>query len=318
MSGGLEPTAGAQELSTRQLEDRLQLTMAVRAQIEKTGTVSREQMRVAVESIGLELPADMPLNSYTQAPSRQNVEPTQHVLSAHQEKALVALVGSFKNELRTVLEKVTNSRMRNYASLKSKLNRLQMDAYRYGGFDVTSVVDREEAAIKAECDHISHVMDQFEKYNQLGSESICPFNGLRREAERLLVHVNEAIATKLQFRSEAEADQFVAMIGKFTCKVSALAYADKENPSMADGLIQSVVEAGQHYEGPVAPQVDYIDLDPDALSEQQVLEGNLVKVVQAIDEFMFYCWKVDDAFAQAVNTASEAATSLYHLKVLTA
>ncbi len=316
MSGG--DTTAVPELSLGQLEGNLQLVMAVRAQIEKTGTVHREQMRVACESIGLELPADLPLNSYTQVPSTTNLERTKHVLTAHQEKALVNLVGSFKRNATQTWGKIQDGRFRAYPDLRPKLNHLQRVASRYDGLDVANTVDRDEPAIKAECDLISHVMDTLRNLNQLGQDSICPFTGLRREAEQVLVHINEAIATKLHFQGDAAVEQFVAMIGKFTCKVSAASYSEVENALSADGIVQAVTEAGQHYEGPIAPQVETIELDLESLSEQQVLESQLGKVLDAINEFIFYSWKVDDAFAQATNTAVETAKSLYHLKVLTA
>lgn len=318
MSGGPDQTAGTVELSTRQLEDRLQLTMAVHAQIEKTGTVHRDQMRVAMESIGLELPAEMPLNSFTQQPSSLNLAQTKHILSVHQENALVALVGSFKRDLKRTLEKINEYRYRSHEDLSVKLNRLQIEGYRYEDFDIASVAGREEAPIKAEHDHVTEMMARWEKLGQLGVDCICPFAGLRREAERLLVHVNEVIDRKLVFDREGEAEAFVNRLGQLGIKVSSAQHSEVENMLPVDGLIKAVVEAGQHYEGPLAPRVRSLDLDVEELTEQYVLEGHLTRVASAIQDYLHYCWRLDDAFAQATNSASQAATSLYYLSTLTA
>lgn len=325
MNGGRQPTAGSESLTIRQLEDRLQLTMAVRTQIENQGTVHREQMRVALESIGLELPADMPLNSYTQMPSRQNLEQTKHVLSQHQEQALVNLVGSFKRSLKQSMDSIHEKIWRPASDVKSALYKLRCTSNYCSDVNWTELTGVEDPAIQAECAIIEEAMNNWLGLQQLGLDAVSAFGSLYEDSRKAAVYVQEALQAKLTFATAQDADRFCGLLGTLSVRISTARHAEPVVNWTATELVNNVNEFGDQYKGPLAHllQHESVDFDElfqqlDSLREQDVLEYRLCTIAEAIDSFLHDCWRLEGAFVRAVDSSMAICTSLYHLKTLTA
>ena len=322
MQGG-QSTAG--EPSISQLEATLQLTMAFKDQITRQGVISREEMRVAMESVGLELPADMPLNSYTQLPTTTNHARTVHVMTEHMERALINLVGSFKSTLRVRIEGMAKMVAREEPHTDEMFGRLSLIAKTISDFDWNTASQVDTPEVKAELETIQGYMGAWDHLGQLSAGGLFMKDSLYRQMVELLPDVTQAMENDLVFDSDGEAQQFEHRLGQLHVTISTARHCEPSEQWTPTELINNVLEQTAVFEGalPYRFQVETINFQRmlekvEQMSEQDVLESTLIRTAEAINSYINDGWRLEKARWRTVDIALGIAKSIYNVKVLTA
>ncbi|WJJ54894.1 hypothetical protein [Xanthomonas phage RTH11] len=322
MQGG-QSTAGEPTIS--QLEATLQLTMAFKDQITRQGVISREEMRVAMESVGLELPADMPLNSYTQFPSTTNHARTLHAMTVHMEQALVNLVGSFKRTLKVHIEGMIKMVGQDEPHTDDMMAKLKLVVPTISDFDWSTAREVDTPEVKAELEHIDGYMGAWDHLGQLSAESLFVKDSLYAQMVELMPEVTQVLERDLVFDSHEAARYFEDRLGQLHVAISTARQCEPSEQWTPTQLINYVLEQTPQFQGalPYRFQVETINFERmlekvETMSEQDVLESQMLRTAEALCSFISDGWRLEKARYRTVDIALGLAKSIYNLKVLTA
>lgn len=300
--------------------------MAIRGQIEQSGTVARDQMRVTVESIGLELPAQAPLMSYTQQSSKTNYTETVSALTAHEANLIEQLTTGFKSSIRHHIECIQNhTRVRETNTELLYVRLKQINAY-ITDFHWAQAVEKSTSVLaKHELERIEKLMADWYALNQLGPEAVTAQDSLHEVAEALYPAVQAALEADLKLGSRTDAQAFCDRVGTFRAKLTTARYAEPETQWSPTDLINNVREFADYFGGaiPYRLQIETVDFDRmlgqiDQLGVDELRENMMMPVAEAVNDYLVACWQLERAHIQAVETALKLCQGIHHLKIMTA
>ncbi len=147
--------AGAVTLTLGQLEQRLQLAVAARAQLQERQQVYRSFVQTSMEAYGLELPPHMPLNSFTTHPSQTNYPEVTALVDEHIATLTHAQQTQHEERCRGLREEVVafNTKAQG-AHLRPCVRHLQVALSYMEGLDLEALRDSQEPLVVAELERL--------------------------------------------------------------------------------------------------------------------------------------------------------------------
>lgn len=148
---------GAVTLTLGQLEERLQLAMAARAQLQERQQVYRSFVQTSMEAYGLELPPHMPLNSFTSHPSQTNYPEVTTLVDQHIDGLTQARQVEYKQRCQPLCEEIAafNVKAHNVHQMPSVAH-LQVALSYMEGLDLEALRASQEPLVVSELARLDH------------------------------------------------------------------------------------------------------------------------------------------------------------------
>lgn len=321
MTGGSDGVAGIDNLTIGQLEARLQLAMAVNQHLTEQQAVSRHDMRVALESLGLDPPAEAPLNSFTEQPSRTNFSVALAFVRSKETELSDKLLYASRRQLTETLEQIANHIQAVKEPWEPRYLMLQvvskyLDEYEIPGNHVDEVVQKELTAVHS-------YMSEWEKQKQLGQDVIENAT-LYQKALELWEPVSRVIASTFYVESYDDQVAILQAINNFCAAARQAEAIEQEQLWSPNELVAKTVAFMASFNGPIPYKlqsptsgVHQLLRDVDKLEDQRLLTDSL-QLALAVRDYLGWCWRLDAARTVAVDLSISISRCAGHLRAMTA
>lgn len=324
MHGASTVGAGIESLSIGQLEDRLELITAFGQQLSDQRTVNRANMQVATESIGLELPERLQLASFTQHPSLTNYKEVAALVKREATALQEHLTLRTREALRVKLESIVKWIRMDMPPYEPQNKLLQLVRNYLHFFDLGSIaVDHPNNIVQAELAKISAATEEWQALNSLGQE-VIEFDRLYQRAYSLWKPAQEALGLKLQLSSVADASSLTGSIEGFVAAAALAKHVEPEHLWSPMSLVEKTLEFMESFGGAIPyklqEQVTSIELllrELDDCEDGQDMQNQLI-MANALDTYLMWCWRLEEARVQAVTSSIKICRAIGHIRELTA
>lgn len=322
MTGDSSGVAGIDTLSIGQLEDRLQLAMAVRQHLTDQGVVSRNDMRVAMESLGVELPAHAPLNSFTEQPSRTNYAVAVSFIQTEEQTLINKVRDSARRELTQTLEEIGTLIYKSDAEpYEPRYAMLKIVSKYLTGY--TLPTDCADEIMQTELNKVSEVMTEWQKRKQLGQDVLSNAQ-LYRTALELWQSVARVVDEKFMISNSDDETAILQVLNNFFATARAASHIEPETLWSPEEVVAHTLEFMQSFNGaiPYKFQGDSDGLqrllrEVDSIEDQRTLHSLRV-MADAVRTYLTWCWRLEDARVSAVDTSIAICRAAGHLRSMTA
>lgn len=321
MGGDSQGVAGIEPLSIAQLEDRLQLAMAVREQLRTSGVVHRHQISVAVESIGFELPASAPLASFTEAPSATNLKETLSAIDKEERDLRLRLQMRTRAEIRESLQLSIASLQRDLPPHESNHNLLKVVGQYLHDYVIPQT--HEDPMGQSELKVIDDAMVEFGGLYLMGHQ-VLDTDGLYRQADALWERVQEAFARHLTNDSTIEENSLLDAVSAFTTSARMARVSDPDQQWSPQQLVSQASQYMESFTGAIPYKLQDVAIQAaslleklDSLRDQDDLNRRLV-VARSLQGYLNWCWIIEEARGKAVVCAIRICRAVGHLRSFTA
>jgi len=321
MTGGSDRVAGIEPLTIGQLEDRLQLAMAVKQHLTEQRAVSYRDMQVATESLGVELPAHTPLSSFTQIPSQQNYKVAVNWIQSEEEALISKVREATRREITQTLEQIAGYIHRPREPYEPRHKMLKIVAQYLIGYTIPD--NHTDETIQRELAAIHEYQGEWLKSKQLGQDVIAN-DKLWQQAMELWTPVARVLSDKCSIPGYDDEVAFLQAINLFTAAARQASHIEQEQPWSANELVERTVAFMEEFSGPIPyklqEQGDYVQQllrDVETMDDQRTL-GSLRMVTLAVRDYLAWCWRMDDVRTSAVDTAISISRTAGHLRAMTA
>jgi hypothetical protein len=321
VTGGSERAAGIESPTIRQLEDRLQLAMAVSNHLTKQQAVSRNDMRVAMESLGIELPADAPLNSFTEQPSRTNFATAVKFVQTAEQELISKVRLAARRELTRTLEEIAGLIHRPRVAYEPRHEMLKIVAKYLDGFTLSD--NYTDEVMQKEMAAVHEVMEEWLKRKQLGQD-VLGGGKLYQQALDLWEPVSQVMhGGKFYVEGYDDEAAFLKAINLFTAAARQASHIDQEQPWTPEELVRHTLSFMESFSGPIAYKlqpaegVQQLLREVESLEDQRTLDS-LRLVTEAVRDYLAWCWRLEDARISAVDTSISICRVAGHLRAMTA
>lgn len=338
MDAGVMPAASLESLSLGQLEDRLQLVMTLRQHLFERQSVCQHDMRVAVESIGLELPAQTPLNSFTQAPSQTNFKVTYGFIQTEEQQLINKVRDASRRELKGTLENIAEHIQCHRETFEVSHARLKIVAKYLTGYTIPE--EHPDSTAQAELTAISSVLDEWRRHQQLGQDTIgCvidPFDVNSDTKPRARVSlspyqialnlwepVGRVISNEFLIQQYDDEVAFLQAINMFVSQVRVAGHISPDHLWSPNEVVEHTLRFIDFYSGPIpyklqeqASGVHRLLQKVDSIEDQRTLTS-LITAAKAVRDYLSCCWRLENICVSAVDTSVSICQFAGHLRVLT-
>lgn len=296
MTGGSDRVAGIEPLTIRQLEDRLQLAMAVSNHLATQRGVSRNDVRVAMESLEVQLPADAPLNSFTEQPSRCGYITFTDVIRAEEEALLARMLKRVKGELTYTLGDISTHIHTAKVSWEDRYQLLKV-VQKYITFRDYQLPDNHaDEQVQKELAVIHEAMEHWHNTKQLGQD-VINFDRLYQRAFVLWESVQNALGQGLKLSDEDEKSLLNSIEG-FTAAARQASHIDQEEVWSPTDLVMKTLKFMESFCGPIpyklqpATSVEKMMREIQDFDDTRTLQSMLL-LARAIESYLSWCWKLE-------------------------
>jgi hypothetical protein len=315
-----------ESLSIGQLKGRLQLTEAIHHQLMTSGTVTRCQIQVAIESVGIELPSTVPETSFTQYPSKQNHEFMLDLLKNERD----ALSRQMSHCLTTQLIASLNSIVRHIRvpspMCETPHQILQVLGKHWENFDLSTIPDDHPSElVQSELKSIRMAMSKWLDLGRFGMEATCQHNYRFPEAQSILEQIQTLLHS--QFKDKTNWEQLHGRLMKFQNDCYLADGCDYTEGWTPAGLMNHISEFLLDFKEPpvyclspyvpaIEQYVNFLETSSEAFSQHD--NEFALYASGLIESFLTWCWRIDNARAVAVDCAIQMSRAVSHLRSLTA
>lgn len=309
MNGGSDNRAvGDESLTIGQLQDNLQLAMAVSQQMATRGVVNRHDMLVAVESIGLVLPADMPVNSFTEVRSFTNFQPAHELLKKKVAELTMTTTQRLRQTIGQALEIIAQQLRIDRGNTEDQWARLQRNRCYLVGFEPDQFqVEMVDEILIEQKNRMDDMLVGFYHYNELGQDYIGTgktyFQALALE-EPMRIALQNVLCG-----SPEAAEELLLQLGEFLDGVRTGAVVEPAEVWDPIAVVHKTIAFMDQFSGAIpyhlqeaAAGVDRYKEELEAIEDHAVLERALM-VAQCIRDYLIATWRLEQIRESALKAA---------------
>lgn len=306
-------------VSVDQLENRLQLVKLIRQQLLERHAVCRHDMQVAVESVGLELPPETPLNSFTRAPSQTNFTVAISFIQTEEQELIAKISKAQKRELSQLLVQIVSSMTRYELPYEPRWELLKVLAQYPIGYAIPENI--QDAHGREQLTAIEQTMKEWGDQRQLGQD-LLENHTLYQEALALVDPTCRVIADGLRISNYDDETAYHTVVENFAARARHAEVLEQENIWTPYILVDHTVNFMRSFDGPLAykfqPHIHAIqDLlrTVDDIADSLTLY-NLIRTASVVRNYLNWCWKLEMARSKAVECSISICRAVGDLRVL--